>query len=111
MIVTVDEVKTHLRIQHDEEDDYIAGLIAQAQTAAEDYCRVSFEPEPDEEGNVCEVPQPVRLAVILMTSFYYENRDIPDMTTYKATRGQKKSLAFSTLRLFGGSNFDCNKNH
>ena len=32
MIVSVDEVKTHLRIQHDEEDDYIAGLIAQAQT-------------------------------------------------------------------------------
>ena len=92
MIVTVDEVKTHLRIQHDEEDDYIAGLIAQAQTAAEDYCRVSFEPEPDEEGNVTEVPQPVRLAVILMTSFYYENRDIPDMTTYKATR-----MAFDSL--------------
>ena len=92
MIVTVDEVKTHLRIQHDEEDDYIAGLIAQAQTAAEDYCRVSFEPTPLEEGNVPEVPQPVRLAVILMTSFYYENRDIPDMTTYKATR-----MAFDSL--------------
>ena len=92
MIVTVDEVKTHLRIQHDEEDDYIAGLIAQAQTAAEDYCRVLFEPEPDEEGNVPDVPQPVRLAVILMTSFYYENRDIPDMTTYKATR-----MAFDSL--------------
>ncbi|MBQ6325209.1 MAG: phage gp6-like head-tail connector protein, partial [Clostridia bacterium] len=83
--VTVDEVKTHLRIQHDEEDEYIAGLIAQAQTAAEDYCRVQFEPEPD-------VPEPVRLAVILMTSFYYENRDIPDMTTYKATR-----MAFDSL--------------
>ena len=40
MIVTVDEVKTHLRIQHDEEDDYIESLIKQAQTAAEDYCRV-----------------------------------------------------------------------
>ena len=92
MIVTVDEVKTHLRIQHDEEDEYIAGLIAQAQTAAEDYCRVKFEPEPDEEGHVPEVPQPVRLAVILMTSFYYENRDIPDMTTYKATR-----MAFDSL--------------
>ena len=72
MIVTVDEVKTHLRIQHDEEDEYIAGLIAQAQTAAEDYCRVQFEPEPDEEGHVPDVPEPVRLAVILMTSFYYE---------------------------------------
>ena len=92
MIVTVDEVKTHLRIQHDEEDEYIAGLIAQAQTAAEDYCRVSFEPTPNKEGNVPDVPEPVRLAVILMTSFYYENRDIPDMTTYKATR-----MAFDSL--------------
>ena len=35
MIVTVDEVKTHLRIQQDEEDTYLAGLIAQAQAAAE----------------------------------------------------------------------------
>ena len=87
----VDEVKTHLRIQHDEEDDYIESLIKQAQTAAEDYCRVSFE-EPDEDGNVPEAPEPVRLAVILMTSFYYENRDIPDMTTYKATR-----MAFDSL--------------
>ena len=42
MVLTVDEVKTHLRIQHNEEDEYIAGLIAQAQTAAEDYCRVKF---------------------------------------------------------------------
>ena len=38
------------------------------------------------------VPEPVRLAVILMTSFYYENRDIPDMTTYKAMR-----MAFDSL--------------
>ena len=93
MIITVDEVKIHLRIQHNEEDEYITGLIAQAQTAAEDYCRVSFEPT-DEEGQPIDydVPQPVRLAVILMTSFYYENRDIPDMTTYKAMR-----MAFDSL--------------
>ena len=91
MIVTVDEVKTHLRIEHNEEDSYIEGLIKQAQAEAEDYCRVSFE-EPDEEGNIPDVPEPVRLAVILMTSFYYENRDIPDMTTYKATR-----MAFDNL--------------
>lgn len=91
MIVSVDEVKTHLRIQQDEEDAYIESLIKQTQTAAEDYCRVSFE-EPDEDGNVPEAPEPVRLAVILMTSFYYENRDIPYMTTYKATR-----MAFDSL--------------
>ncbi len=93
MIVTVDEVKTHLRIQHDEEDDYIEGLILQAQTAAEDYCRVAFE-SADEQDQPVEhiVPEPVRLAVILMASFYYENRDIPDMTTYKAMR-----MAFDSL--------------
>ena len=93
MIVTVEEVKTHLRIQHNEEDAYIAGLIEQAQTAAEDYCRVQFEPVDDEENPIeTEVHEPVRLAVILMTSFYYENRDIPDMTTYRAMR-----MAFDSL--------------
>ena len=93
MIVTVDEIKAHLRIEHDEEDGYIESLIKQAQTAAEDYCRVQFE-HVDENGDPLPtgVPEPVRLAVILMTSFYYENRDIPDMTTYKATR-----MAFDSL--------------
>ena len=93
MIVTVDEIKAHLRIEHDEEDGYIESLIKQAQTAAEDYCRVQFEPV-DENGDPLPtgVPEPVRLAVILMTSFYYENRDVPDMTTYKATR-----MAFDSL--------------
>ncbi len=28
MIVTVDEIKAHLRIEHDEEDAYIESLIA-----------------------------------------------------------------------------------
>ncbi len=83
MIVTLDELKTHLRIQHDEEDGYLTDLIAQAQAAAEDYCRVSFEEE---------VPEPVRLAVLLMAGFCYENRDIPDMTAYKAMR-----MAFDSL--------------
>ena len=83
MIVTVDEVKTHLRIQCDEEDAYLTSLIVQAQAAAEDYCRTQFS-DP--------VPEPVRLAVLLMVGFYYENRDIPDMTTYKAMR-----MAFDSL--------------
>ena len=61
MIVTLDELKTHLRIQHDEEDEYLLGLIRQAQTAAEDYCRVGFDPV-DEEGNPIDnaAPEPVR---------------------------------------------------
>ena len=39
MILTVDEVKTHLRIEEDDEDAYIEGLIKQAQAAAENFCR------------------------------------------------------------------------
>ena len=84
MILTVDEVKEHLRIQHDEEDALIEKLIAQAQAAAEDYCRVQF---PDEEA-----PGPVRLAVLLMVGHYYENRDNPDRTIYGTMR-----IAFENL--------------
>ena len=68
MIVAVDEVKTHLRIQYDEEDAYLTSLIAQAQGAAEDYCRTQFS-DP--------APEPVRLAVLLIAGIYYENRESP----------------------------------
>ena len=73
MILTVEEAKAHLRIQHEEEDAYLASLLLQAQAVAEDYCRVTF----DETA-----PQAVRLAVLLMVSHYYENRDNPDKQVY-----------------------------
>ena len=96
MILTVDEVKVHLRIEEDDEDEYIASLIRQAQSAAEDFCRVSFEPETvlDEEGNetTTSAPEPVRLAVLLMVSHYYENRDNPDRAVYGTMR-----IAFENL--------------
>ena len=83
MVVSVDEVKTHLRIDHDDEDTLIEGLIAQAQAVTEDYCRVSF-------GD--EAPEPVRLAVMLMIAHYYENRDNPDKQVYVTMR-----IAFENL--------------
>ena len=85
MIVTVDEVKTHLRIQHDEEDGYLESLIKQAQVTAEDYCRVQFS-EP--------APEPVRLAVLLFVSHYYENRDNPDRVMYAAMRVAFENLLY-----------------
>ena len=83
MILTIEEVKAHLRIQHDEEDELIEGFIAQAQAVAEDYCRVQFEDT---------APEPVRLAVLLMVSHYYENRDNPDRQVYMTMR-----IAFENL--------------
>ncbi len=84
MILSVDEVKTHLRIQQDE-DAYLEGLIRQSQAAAEDFCRVSFEDE---------APEPVRLAVLLMVSHYYENRDNPDRQVYLAMRTAFENLLY-----------------
>ena len=83
MIVTVPEAKAHLRIQYEDEDEYLASLIAQAQAAAEDFCRVAFTEN---------APEPVRLAVLLMVSHYHENRDNPDKQVYLAMR-----LAFENL--------------
>ena len=86
MILTVNEVKIHLRIEDDDEDAYLESLIAQAQAVAEDFCRVSFEADYD------TVPEPVRLAVMLMVSHYYENRDNPDRAVYGTMR-----IAFENL--------------
>ena len=95
MILTVDEVKRHLRIEENDEDQYIASLIRQAQSTAEDFCRVSFDPliETDDEGNeINTVPEPVRLAVLLMVSHYFENRDNPERAVYGTMR-----IAFENL--------------
>ena len=73
MIVSVDELKSHLRIQHNEEDSLLASLIMQAQAAANDYCRTEYD---------AEAPEPVRLAVLLMASHFYENRDNSDKAAF-----------------------------
>ena len=85
MILTIDEVKIHLLIPHDEEDEYIEGLIAQSQGAAEDFCRTEFQDS---------APEPVRLAVLLMVSHYYENRDNPDRQVYLAMRTAFENLLY-----------------
>ena len=69
MIVSVDELKAHLRVQHTEEDTLMESLLLQAQAAANDYCRTDYD---------AEAPEPVRLAVLLMASHFYENRDNSD---------------------------------
>ena len=83
MILTVAEVKTHLRIEDNDEDAYLGVLIAQSQAAAEDFCRVNVTDD---------APGPVRLAVMLMVSHYYENRDNPDRAVYGTMR-----IAFENL--------------
>ncbi len=81
--ITLAEVKQHLRIENEDEDDILNSLIEQAQAAAEDFTRAEF---------ALEAPEPVRLAMLLMVSFYYENRDLPDRSVYATMR-----IAFENL--------------
>ena len=64
MTVSVAELKTHLRIQHDEEDGLLESLLKQAQAAANDFCRTDFD---------ADAPEPVRLAILLMAAHFYES--------------------------------------
>ena len=74
MIVTLDELKAHLRVQTDDEDMLLTSLLTQAQAAAENYCRAQWTAE--------EAPETVRLAVLLMASHFYEYRDSSDRNAY-----------------------------
>lgn len=73
MTVSVAELKTHLRIQHDEEDGLLESLLKQAQAAANDFCRADFD---------ADAPEPVRLAILLMAAHFYEYRDNSDKVAY-----------------------------
>ena len=85
MTVTVPELKAHLRIQHDEEDTLLASLLMQAQATAEDFCRTAFD---------ASAPQAVRLAVLLMTSFFYECRDSSDKNGYNVMTAAFRALLY-----------------
>jgi uncharacterized phage protein (predicted DNA packaging) len=83
-IVTLEEMKERLKVQYDEEDALIESLIAQAQAAAEDFCRVEFG-----EDNA---PEPVRLAIMLLVGYYFQNRDVTDKQVWLANK-----MAFENL--------------
>jgi hypothetical protein len=85
MSVTVPELKAHLRIQHDDEDMHLALLLAQATAAAENFCRADFG---------ADAPQSVRLAVLLMASFYYECRDCSDKNGFNVMTAAFRALLY-----------------
>jgi hypothetical protein len=85
MTVTVPELKAQLRIQHDEEDTLLASLLMQAQAAAEDFCRTAFD---------ASAPQAVRLAMLLMASFFYECRDSSEKSGYNVMTAAFRALLY-----------------
>ena len=55
------------------EDALLERLLHQAQATANDFCRTDFD---------ADAPEPVRLAVLLMASHFYEYRDTSDRSAY-----------------------------
>ena len=85
MLVTIPELKAHLRIQQEEEDALLASLLAQAQAAAEEFCRVTFTEN---------APQTARLAVLLMASYFYECRDLSEKGGYNVMTAAFRALLY-----------------
>ncbi|MDL2319229.1 head-tail connector protein [Eubacteriales bacterium OttesenSCG-928-A19] len=75
-MVTLAELKAHLRIEHDEEDTYLDMLLAMAQTAALDFCKLNAVGR-------CKPPEPMRLAILLYASYFFTNRESGDASAYK----------------------------
>lgn len=65
-MVTLEELKAHLRIEHDHEDTLILTYQDAAEQAVRDYTGADFD-DP--------APGPIRAAVLLMVGELYANRE------------------------------------
>ena len=65
-MLTLDEIKEYLRIDHNEEDGYISVLLILAKELCENYLRKSM---PD-----CQ-SESMKQAQLLVISHFYEHRD------------------------------------
>ena len=83
MKVSLEELKTHLRVEHEEEDAYLSMLLRVAEAAAEDFCKTTFK---------WSLPQPVRLAVLLHASHFYLYREESNEEAHKAMRQAFRAL-------------------
>lgn len=85
-LVTIDLMKTHLKIETDEDEAFVMTLVSEVSQAARDFCRTEF----DEDS----VPGPVSLGIRLKVAFFYENRDISDRQAYLATDTAWQALLY-----------------
>ncbi len=75
-MVTLDELKAHLRIETDDENDYLGTLLRMAEASVTDFCGQSFS----------VVPEPVRLAVLLFAGYHYAHRENDDLAAYSTMK-------------------------
>lgn len=64
--VTLEEAKLHMRVDGDDEDTYITGLVMAAETHVSNFLGDDL-PDP--------MPAPIKAAVLLLVADLYENRE------------------------------------
>ena len=64
-LISVAEVKAYLRIDGEEEDILLAGLIPVAKEHCENYLNTSLP---------AELPTPIKQAILILISHFYEQR-------------------------------------
>lgn len=80
--VSLDEIKSYLRIDYDDEDDLLTGMGEAATELAETRLRRPIIAEDDASAiakTEASVPKSIKIAVLVITSFMYENRNATDI--------------------------------
>lgn len=66
-MITLEQAKLHLRVDHEDEDAAITAMIDASTAAALDYLNLDAMPDP--------VPAPVSAAILLQVGDLYANRE------------------------------------
>ncbi len=71
MIISLDEAKSYLRLDSNDEDDYINRLIASAESLCMDVARI-------DAATFAEHENIARISVLYATAYLYEHREEAD---------------------------------
>ena len=78
MVIALDEMKGYLRVDHEDDDALIEGMIAASEKQCLDILRT------DDETALAESPNG-KIAVMFMTAYMYEHREEADHNVLNLT--------------------------
>jgi hypothetical protein len=75
MLITLDQAKAHMEIEHEEKDEQIEEAIQDASGILLNYLKRESTEWQDTNGNPDSVPYEIRAAIKIMTAALMENRE------------------------------------